>query len=147
MESEADPALLDQAVDRVGHFDRHAVVDDLFVVERLVCVPNGRDWDLVGPELVKEILTRDAFHGLANQLVVGNPLRPCPSAHGGGSMPRIRQIALRSLPRPPAMCIEWTHSPSAHSYMLGWGSKPISTQGSGLISASCQSCVVNARTP
>ena len=36
------------------------------------------------------------------------------SVAGGGSIPRIRHVALRSFPRPPAMCMEWTHSPSAH---------------------------------
>ena len=36
-------------------------------------------------------------------------------SRSGGSMPRISHTMLRSLPRPPAKCIECTHSPSAHS--------------------------------
>ena len=48
---------------------RHPVVDDLLVLERLVRVPHRRDGDLVGPELVEQVLALHPPDRVADQLV------------------------------------------------------------------------------
>ena len=75
VQAERDARLPDDAVDRVGHLDRHAVVDDLLVLQRLVGVAHRRDRDLVGPELIEQVLALDASYRVADERVVGQVLR------------------------------------------------------------------------
>ena len=69
-------------MDRVGHLDRHAVVDDLLVLERLVGIAHRRDRDLVGPELIEQVLALDASDRVADDLVLGLVLRRVESERG-----------------------------------------------------------------
>jgi hypothetical protein len=53
---EGDAGLPHGTEPRVVDHHRHAVVDHLLVLERLVRVPDRRDRDLVGPEPVEQVL-------------------------------------------------------------------------------------------
>jgi hypothetical protein len=83
VQAKGDARLAHRSVHRVVDVDGHAVVDDLLVFQRLVCVPHGRDGDLVGPEPLEQVLPTDAAHAVAHQVVLGQVLRNVERAFRG----------------------------------------------------------------
>ena len=132
---------------RVVDHHRHAVVDHLLVLERLVRVPDRRDRDLVGPELVEQVLALHPPDRVADHVVERLRTR---SGSIRGRARRCRGSPTRRCGPCPDRRRSASSAPTGRRRTRrcsGRGSKPISNHGSTRCSASCHSCVVNASTP